>query len=275
MAITLPITKLKGQEIIGQNLKKQILQARSDSERVLLMGELSRYYYATKDFPVADSIFERQIMLAESTLKEHLVLKAYFENNSYLVSSAKTKDRTKTITGFVKRALEFARANGRMDFVALGYSHLSAINVADGKMAEAFKNADLGHTTALNTDNDSVKVATSIQLGKVHQERSDVVMAFKVFTNAQNIAIKNGNERLLPGVYHAMANLYKKLGKEEDAKKYVNRSLVINKASNDFSGQVNDYIFLAKVSNYTAGKIYLEEALKLADSLNSEPLKIE
>jgi len=264
-----------GQEIIGENLKKQILLARSDSERVLLMGELSRYYYATKDFQAADSVFERQIMLAESTLKEHLVLKAYFENNSFLVSSAKTKDRTKIITGFVKRALDYAKANGRMDFVALGYAHLSAINVADGKMVEAFKNADQANTTSLNTENDSVKVATSIQLGKVHQERSDVVKAFQVFTNAQNIAIKSGNEKLLPAVYHAMANLYKKLGKEEEAKKYINRSLQINKAYKDIPGQVNDYIFLAKLSNYTAGKIHLEEALKLADSLNSEPLKIE
>lgn len=273
--IFLITAKANAQEIIGRNLEKQILQARSDSEKVLLMGELTRYYYATKDFPTADSLFEREIMLAEATLKDQLVLKAYFDNNAFLVSSAKTKDRTKVITGFVKRALEYAKANGRTDFMALGYAHLSAINIAEGDMNEAFKNADQGLTTSLNSDNDSVQVATSIQVGKVHQERSDVVMAFKVFTNAQNIALKSGNELLLPGVYHAMANLYKKLGKEEDAKKYINRSLLINKAHNNIPGQVNDNIFLAKVSNYTAGKIFLQEALKLAESLNSVPLKIE
>ena len=43
--------------------------------------------------------------------------------------------------------------------------------------------------------------------------------AFKVFTNAQNIALEKKNDRLMPAVYHAMATLYHRFKKEEEAKK--------------------------------------------------------
>jgi tetratricopeptide (TPR) repeat protein len=263
------------QASIGIGLEKQIQSATSDSQRVRLLGELCRFYYATRDFAIGDSLFEKQIMLAESSLNDELVLAAYFSNTAFLVSSSETKERSKIIMGYVKRGFDFAKSNDRPDYMALGYAQMAAMNISDGNLEEAFKNASLGFSGSLSNTTDSVKVITAIQLGKVYQEKADVVNAFKVFTNAQNVAIESNNPSLLPAVYHAMANLYKKLGKEEDAKKYVNKSMAIHKTLNDIPGQVNDLIFLAKLSNYTAGKMYLQEALHLAESINNVPLKID
>jgi len=159
--------------------------------------------------------------------------------------------------------------------MALAYANLAQLNNSDGQLEEAFKNANLAYTTALNTDNDSVKVVSAVQLGNIYQKRSDILMAFKTFTNAQNIAILPGNETLLPAVYHAMANLYNKLGQKETAKKYIHQSLAVNKKVKNITGQVTDYIFLAKLNNYTAGKEYLQQAVQLADSLHNVALKIE
>jgi tetratricopeptide (TPR) repeat protein len=159
--------------------------------------------------------------------------------------------------------------------MAMAYSSLSALNNTDGRLEEAFKNASLAFTTALNTENDSAKVICTIQLGNTYLQRSDILMAFKTFTNAQNIAVQKGKESLLPPVYHAMGILYKRLDKDETAKEYVFRSLAINKKGEHVQGMINDYIFLAKLSNYIAGKEYLQEALHLAGSLQLVPLKIE
>ncbi len=114
-----------------------------------------------------------------------------------------------------------------------------------------------------------------MQLGNTYQQRSDVLTAFKTFTNAYNIAIENGNELLLPPVLHAMANLYKKLGKAEVTRNYLFRSLSINKRQKNIAGQIDDNILLAKVSNYTAAKDYLQQAIILADSIQTGRQKIE
>jgi len=271
----LPFAPVQGQQGSEAKLIQDSRTAKSDSERIVSLGQLSQYYYANKDFVKGDSLIEKQIMLAEATLKQHLVLQAYFTNAGYLSTGAKTKDRSKNIQSYIKRALEYAKANDLSDYMALAYSNLAALNNADGRMEDAFKNANLAFTTALNTSNDSAKVICAVQLGNIYQKRADVLMAFKTFTNAQNIALLSGRELLLPPVYHAMANLYDKLDQHEMAKKYIHQSLAINKKEKNISGQIMDNIFLAKLNNYIAGKEYLLEAVLLADSLQNVALRIE
>ena len=263
------------QDQFAKGLKENILKARSDSERVAQMGKLTRYYYANNDFVQGDSMFERQVMLAESTLKKHIVLDAYFTNTAYLISTATTKERLTRIMGFIKRALEHAKAYELSDYIALAYSHMAAVYLMDGKPDDAFRNSNLATTTAMNTSNDSVQVITTIQHGKVFQEKADIVMAFKVFTNAHNIALQKNEPSLLPPVLHAMADLYKKFNKYEEAKIYVNQSLSINTAHQNIAALVNDNIVLAKLSTYSAGKAYLQEAIRLSEKINSIPLRIE
>ncbi len=214
-------------------------------------------------------------MLAEATMNQNLVLLAYFGNVGYQSPRVATKDRSKNTEIYIRRALEYAKANDFTDYMAMAYSNLAAINGTDGKLDEAFKNANLGVTTALNTENDSAKVICAIELGNTYQKRSDILMAFKTFTNAQNIATQNDRETLLPPVYHAIASLYHKLKKYETAKKYVHRSLAIDKKAGNITGQINDIIFLAVLNEYIAGKSYLQEAIAMADASNNVSLKIE
>ena len=274
-ALTLCFTVVHAQQYIEEKLEQNFNAAKSDSEMILKLGQLSSYYYANKNFEKGDSLIEKQIMLAEATMRQNLVLAVYFNNAGYLSTGATTKDRSRNIQVYIKRALEYAKANDLADYMALAYSNLSILNLSDGQLEEAFKNANLAFTTALNTQNDSAKVICAIQLGNVYQRKSDILMAFKTFTNAHNIAILRENERLLPPVYHAMANLYSKLGQKETAKKYIHQSLAIHKKENDITGQINDNIFLAKLNNYIAGKEYLQQAVRLADSLQNVSLKIE
>ena len=239
------------------------------------MGLLSQYYYANKKFAKGDSVIERQIMLAESTMNQRLVLDVYFNNAGYRSTAVSTKERSKNALTYVKRALAYAKASDRTDFIAIAYSNLAAANVSDGRTEEALKNANFAFTTALNTQNDSAKVVCAVQLGKVYQQRSDVLMAFKSYINAQNIAIEAKQESLLPQVYHAIASLYKRLGNEELARNYIHRSLAINKKQKNDPGIVQDYIFLAKMSNYLAGKEYLLQAVNKADEVGDIGNKIE
>jgi hypothetical protein len=263
------------QQNVEDNLVRNCREATNDSDYIVKTGWLSDYYYANKNFLKGDSVIEKQIMRAEASLNRNLILIAYFENAGYRSTGTSTRSRSKNTEIYFKRALEYARANELTDYMAMAWSNLAALNSYDGNLDEAFKNADLGFTTALNTGNDSAKVICAIQLGNVYLQKSNIVTAFKKYTNANDIAVQSGNELLLPPVLNAIAGMYKKLNKDEIAKNYLFRSLAINKKRKNIDGQVSDYIFLAKLSNYTAAKEYLQLAAQLADSIHSVALKIE
>ena len=265
----------QSQRAVEEKLYRRYNEARSDSEQIIGIGQLADYFYANKNFQKADSLIEKQIMLAEATLRPNLVLLAYFGNAGFRSTGTTTRNRSANTKDYIQRALEYARVNDHTDYVAMAYANLAALNVTDGQVEEGFKNANLAFTTALNSKNDSAKTLCAIQLGNIYLRRSDVVMAFQTYTNAKNIAIQRKDQSLLSPVLNAFANLYKKLEKDEVAKKYVLESMAINKKNKNVNAQVNDAIFLAKLSKYRAGKEYLQQALQLADSVYDVPQIID
>ncbi len=274
LAANTPVASF-GQKNIEDSLFRSYSMAQSDSDRIVSLGRLSDYYYANKNFSKGDSLIEKQIMLAEESMNRKLILFALFGNAGYRSTGKSTKDRSQNTVAYIKRALEYAKTNNLTDYAAMAYASLAALNCMDGQLEEAAANADMGRTTALNTENDSAKVVCTIQLGNVYLQKSDFLMAFKTYTNATDIAAQRKDGSLLPPVYHAIAGLYKKLEKDEIAKNYIFRSLAINKKNKNADGQIRDYIFLGQVSNYIAAKDYLQQAIHLADSLHHSSLKID
>lgn len=266
---------LNAQDNLEDRLIRETGVVATDSGRIMALGQLSDYYYASKQFSKGDSVIEKLIMLAEQTLNQNLVLFAYFGNVGYRSTGTSTKDRSKNTIVYINRALAYAKTAALRDYMALAYSNLGVLYNTDGNTEEAFRNANLGFTTALGTENDSVKVVCAVQLGNVYLHQSDILTAFKTYTTALNIALHQEEKLLLPIVYHAMAALYKKLGNYERAKNYVYRSLLLNQEWNNHSGQVSDYIMLAKLSNYIAAKDYLQQAISLADSIHHTSQKNE
>jgi hypothetical protein len=187
-------TGAQAQQVVEDSLLRRFEEARNDSERVMILERLSDYYYAVKNFRKGDSLIEKQIILAESTLNPSLILKSYFNNAGYNSSGTSTHDRSQITKEYIERALAYAQATHFTDYAAMAYSSLSALNNAEGNADKAFKNASLGFTTALNTGNDSAKVICAIALGNVYLSRSDILTAFKTYINALNIAAEKKNE---------------------------------------------------------------------------------
>lgn len=268
-------TSLHAQQYLEDSLIRNCQTAKTEVEKIESLGRLSDYYFANKNFSEGDSLIEKQIMLAEATLDQKLITMVLFGNAAYKSTGTSTIDRSKNTKDYIKRALAYARANDLTAYSALAYANLAALNITDGQLDEAFKNASLAFTTALNTDNDSAKVICAIQLGDVYLEKTDFLTAFKTYTNANNLAMLHKDESLLPAVMRAMAELYKRLDKDEMAKTYVFRGLAIDKKLKNINGQVKNNMLLGKISNYAAARDYLQQAISLADSIEDVKLKIE
>ena len=260
---------------IENTLIRNFQDAKSDTGRIHSLSLLADYYFANKDFKKGDSVIERQIMLAEASLDEKLILSTLFGNPGYNYTHTYTRDRLHSTRDYITKALNYAKSAGLTDYVAMANANFAALYNADGKSNEAFWYANLGFTTALNTNNDSAKVICALELGYTYQQKSNILMAFKTYTNANDIASQEGNEKLQPLVFQYISAMYKKLGKNEIAKNYLFRGLQVNKKLNNIKGQIEDYIALAKVVDYMPSKEYLTEAINLSETTNNFLLAIE
>jgi tetratricopeptide (TPR) repeat protein len=176
---------------------------------------------------------------------------------------------------FANRALEYARSVNKNDYVALAYSTIAAVHRNSGQPDEALKNADIAFTTAISSGNDSAKVVTALELGDVFMQKKDLLMAFRKFSNAYDIANNHRNNYLLSSVYYHFSQLYIRLKSNEQAKEYILKSVELNTKERHTKGLIKDYILIGKIVDFIPAKNYLQRASLLADSLRDPVLKLQ
>lgn len=250
-------------------------KAASDSERIYHLGKLAGYYYAVREDMTADSFLEKQIMLAEQTRNRKWILSAHFENPRYqllgtVTRTAKnivTKDASAKTLSYIERALSYAKAIHDDEHIALGYKLLSIFYLNQGEFDQAMKFANHCYSTAIISNNDSLKAVSAAWLGCVYKNQKNILMAYKNYSYAFDIANETRHPVLLPLVYHYFADLYNKLDRNEEAIDYIFKSIELNKSNNNSAGLVDDYLAMGVLNDYAIGVDYLKRAEILADSL--------
>lgn len=250
-----------------EQLYKSIAQAKNDSTRIVFMGKLAGYYLLNRDEDKCDSVIEKRIMLAEASGNRNLIILSLFDNPRYNFSETTVRNVSTKCLQYITRALEYAKTKGLNDEAAFAYSNLAVYYNAQGNTEEALRYANLGYATAQSSANDSVKVTCILQLGKIFMSKSEILMAFKTFTNALDIAAKKENSSLLTNVYHEFSDLYKKLDQREISKSYIFKSIEINKENKNTRGLIEDYVSLGKLYSSDISREYLQRAEQLADSI--------
>lgn len=264
------------QHNLEQKLNRQLEDAKTDSARIVVLGKLADYYYAEKNESKGDSLIEKQIMLAEESRSQNQLIIAFFGNASFKNAVSSTKEVSKKRLGYIRQALNFAKRTGLTGHTALAYSGMASVYTNDGKLDEALNFANLGFATAMNSGNDSIKALCSIELGNVYLAKSDILLAYKNYTSAYDIATEAENIYLQSKSLHAISGLYKKLDRPDFAKEYFLRSLELNRKFDRPYGLIEDYLMLGKLSmNPQVGSDYLNRAYILADSLQEPFVKLE
>jgi predicted negative regulator of RcsB-dependent stress response len=233
----------------------------------------SEYYYVLEDHDKADSIFRKARQLAEFTRDQDVILQTLFYNSSLNISENTTLIKKDNFLDYVQAGLEYAKVYNRQDYIAYGNINLSEIYRKKGDLQNAQKFASLAFSTALNLENDSCKVLAGLQLGKVYQEQREMLLAFKAYTNANDIASKKSNPNLLSMVFHALGGLYYVIGKEQEAKEYYFKSLELNNKSGNTLRIIEDYIAIGASYDYDIASEYLDRALAMADSIGDKKLE--
>lgn len=246
------------------SLTRIIKKAKTDAERVYAMNDLANYYYKNKSYKQGDSIISRQLLLAELSNDNKLILKTYFDNLFTSISPWSTKENFQATIKFIENGINFARSINEHDYVAIGYTRMAGLLRKKGDGAKAVEIATLALTDVHNVDNDSLKALVYIELGECYLQKGEAVAACKNYNTAYDLAVRSRRPYLQSDIDHKLADLYYSLGDLPDAKEHLLKSVKLNKMSKYGEGLIRDYTELARV---TDNPEYIKMVFKLADSL--------
>ena len=244
------------------------------SGKVYSLHKLIDYYYAFSNERKADSLREVQLTIAEESADQALQLFTLFPRYYNSFNTNSSQPRFNKELGFLKRALEYAKAIGKKDYEALAFANISAVYRISGQLDQALKNADIAFSTAISSGNDSVKVITTLEAGNVFLWKKNMLMAFHKFSNAYEIANNLHNSNLLSNVYYSFSMLYFRLDSYEQAKAFSLKSVALNAATGNHEDLIRDYNLIGKFVDFVPAKYYLNRAAILADSIKNPVLKL-
>lgn len=236
----------------------------SDSGKVIALGQLANYYNIFYLNAEADSVLERQLLIAETSNNPNLIITALFGDALENVSATSTSETFDNTVRFIQKGIDYARMNNRYNYLALGYNRMAALLCARGNHDKALNNSLLALSVLENVSSDSVKSEIYITLADIYHAKGEEVSACTNYNNAFDIALQINSVYLQSKIYHRLAEVYRSLENTDLAKAELQKSLALNRKYGNSSGMVVDYFDLSRI---TDEKYFIEEAVRIADSL--------
>ena len=235
----------------------------SDSNKVVALGKLANLYYTYKFDRKADSVLHEQLLIADLSDNNNLLLIALFGDAITNISTtAETFDKT---VEFIQKGINYAKSLNKYEYIALGYSRMANLLRKRGQYDNALSNAQLALGYLPNIKSDSIKAVLYIELGDTYKDKGEAVSACTNYNSAFDIALKIKSVPLQSAIYHCFSEMYKGLGQNDAAKDELKKSLALDKENGYGEGMVLDYYDLARLTNE---KFYIDKALQLSDSLH-------
>lgn len=250
-----------------QKLTQKISEAKSDSDRIVALGNLAEYYYIFRLESKADSILQHQLNIAELTHNKNLIYATLFGKSVLNISPWSSTETFNRALKFIQQGLDFAIEAGRDDYIALAYIRKANLLRKRGEYNSALQQATLAFSAIGDQQLDSIKALLYLELGDIYKDKRNGIDAYNNFTNAISLAEHLQNVPLQSEVYHHLAELYFTIDYRALAKDNILKSLELNTANKNIVGIANDYIDLAR---FTDEKVFFEKALIMSDSSKSE-----
>ena len=153
--------------LIVNRLVNKAENAVSDSIRISVLGELAEYYYAYRLEKKADSVQQKQLLIAQLSNNKDLVLSALFDHSITYISSWTSKEAYDRILAYLQKGLEYTREIGRRAYEALAYINQATILRKRGQLENALTHASMAFSTLGMQKIDSLKAAMYLQLGDI------------------------------------------------------------------------------------------------------------
>lgn len=238
----------------------------SDAEKVAVLDKLADLYYTFKLNKQGDSVLKQQLLIADLSNNNVLILKALFSDAISNISDAASAESFDKIVTFIQKGINYAKSKNQYDYIALGYSRMANILRKKGQNDKSLYEATQALQFLPNISSDSIKTIIYIELGNSYVARGEAVSAVRNYNHAFDIAVKIKSITLQSNIYHCFSEMYFVFLKNKDvAKEFVIKSLQLNKEHNYVEGLIKDYFALYRI---TDEKSYLEKAISMSETFH-------
>lgn len=254
-----------GQLPLEKELQLAYARATTDNVRIAVLGQLAEYYSAFRDNEKADSLLEKQMLLAEISQQDELIMKVLTGKVIDNMASWSSKENFERAITFLKKSQVYAREKNNASLELTASLKLAGLYRKRAFFDKAMEEATHA-VLLLDKKQDSLKAVLYLELGDAFQGKGDAVSAYKNYNNAYDISYSLRNIPLQSTTWHRFARLYLSLGDSLLSKKALMESLQINTKANRKEGLFTDYTALFRQTDEIE---FLHRAMAIADTLQS------
>ena len=268
------------QNKILDSFKLELRKANTLEEQVTLMDIISRTLM-NDNVEEAEKYGKELIQLAEKSRDRTQMVRAYISNGLRCAGVAGAKDFTARAMEYYDKAKKIAAENKLYSYeisVLLKQAQLQLL-IPDKDKAAAY--VDKAVSISSNIKDDSVQVQIKLSSGNIHIAKNEKIEALRSYLSALRLAEKIKNILLQRNSYLKLSDFYSSIEDYDKAIDYFTlaiKKLDESKVANKIYQKVVDINSVgglyAQKKDYGLALSHYEEALKLADSLNYEPIKI-
>ena len=248
-----------------KELIQQLTKAKTDEEKVVVLGKLAELYSIYKNNRKADSILDKQILLAELAHQDELMLKTISGKAIDNIGGWSNKETFDHAIQFLQKALNYAKSQDNTYLEAVCHLKLATLFRKRGLFDQAMAQTSLAFPLT-DKKQDSLKAALYIELGEAFLSKGEAVSAYKNFNTAYDISYSIKNIPLQSATWHCFSNLYRALGDTILATNSLSESLRLNTKHANAEGLLVDNIDLFRLTDEID---FLNKALYLADTVGS------
>ena len=251
--------------------EKQCAAMPNSIEKVYCLNQLAELYFVYQLDARADSTLKQAVVVADIIGNKEAKISTYFGDYLDAISGTRSKETFQRLIKFIGDGLSYASLENNEDLQCKGNLLLSQVYLLQGNYIAAQEKCQTAYTYSLASDNDSLKIAALLQMGESAFARNESLMAFKWYSKVLDQTADGHHITLQTKALRSCAELYKSLNNKEQSKEYLQDALKISRAKKDSTGIVNTLIDLCRL---TDEKVYLNEAMRIAEKLKSDKLII-
>ena len=276
--ISLSVTAQSQKNVID-SFKRELAKATTNEQKIEVLGMLSRTLMNV-NLPEAEKYGQEMIEVAELSRNRKLMVKALLANGERYSYLAGRKDNLEKSISYYTQGLELARKNKMDEQMVSAYLSLSEVSryIPDNEKALNYCNQAYSYIGLIK--NDSLSARVHLEYGSVYLARNEKILSLKNYMTAIQMAEELKNSILIRAGYNRLSGFYASIEDYDKAIDYQVKAM--DKLAEIKSGQtpysrVQDHTRIGDLysmkKGYDMAMTYYERALKLADSLNFEPIK--
>ncbi|MDB5251231.1 MAG: tetratricopeptide repeat protein [Flaviaesturariibacter sp.] len=265
---------------VVDSLKRSLTRAKSDGEKVSLLGDLAQILMTT-DRASADAYGQQLTEVAERSRDRKLIIRALLLNGKRISVLGSFKGNTEKAMALYGEALAVARENKLDDETFSSHLALSAAYRSIPDADKALSHCNEAHSYIGPSTSDSLKVLGMLEYGAVYTARREKLLALRSFFAALRLAEEKGLVRLQRQSYSYLAGFYSSIEEYDRAIDYGVRALELRRTMPDLQARYNQVEDMTSIGNmygykknYGMARSYFAQAVRLADSLKFAPLKM-